>query len=137
MTKQIQDVQRTILVVDDDEYSQDLARLTLGKLGYTNVQVAQDGRLGLLTLDSLPQAPAFLICDIFMPNSDGIEFVSALVQRRFAGGVILISGGDSTMLGIARIMAANGGLNLLAVLKKPLNAIALAHALSSLVPTAE
>jgi CheY-like chemotaxis protein len=132
MTKARQDRQPTVLVVDDDEYSQDLARLTLGKLGYTNIHVAQDGVDGLRAFDMLPQAPDILICDIYMPNRDGIELVSALVERRFAGGLILLSGADPAMLKVARIMAVSGGLNVLAVLMKPLDEKALAHALHCL-----
>ncbi|MDD2879344.1 MAG: response regulator [Rhodoferax sp.] len=84
-TTQIQDAQPTVLVVDDDEYSQDLARLTLGKLGFTRIQVAQDGKDGLRALDALAQAPDFLICDIFMPNKDGIEFMAELAKRSYRG----------------------------------------------------
>ena len=120
MTTQIQDAQPTVLVVDDDEYSQDLARLTLGKLGFTRIEIAHDGKDGLRALDALTQAPDFLICDIFMPNKDGIEFVGELAKRGYRGGVVLVSGGDSQMLSIARQIAVASNLNVLASFTKPL-----------------
>ena len=85
--------QTTVLVVDDDEYSLYLAVHTLGKLGLYQVQTASDGENGLRTLEVMAQPPDILICDIFMPDKDGIEFVTELATRGYRGGVILNSGG--------------------------------------------
>ena len=112
-------------MVDDDKYSLDLARLTLSKLGYTDVHVAQDGSEGLRVLDRLHPPPAFLICDIFMPDKDGIEFVAGLATRGYGGGLILVSGGDVQMLAVARLIAVQSGLNVLSALTKPLQQEAL------------
>jgi CheY-like chemotaxis protein len=117
--------QSTVLVVDDDEYSRELARLTLSQLGYDNVHVAQDGNEGLRVLDTLQPPPDFLICDIFMPDIDGIEFVAGLVRRDYRGGLILVTGGDVQMLSVARLIAVQSGLNVLAALTKPLQQDAL------------
>ena len=130
MTTAIHDAQTTFLVVDDDDYSQDLARLTLGKLGFTKVEVATNGRFGLRALDAMPKPPDFVICDIFMPERDGIEFVGELAKRRYPGGVILISGGDAQMLALARQIAVASGLNLRGAFTKPLQQEQLHQALS-------
>jgi response regulator of citrate/malate metabolism len=76
--------------------------------------------------------PDVVISDVFMPNTDGIEIIIELIERKFAGGLILLSGADATMVQIARLMADNGGLNLLATLMKPLKKQALAQAIESL-----
>ena len=62
-----------------------------------------------------------------MLEKDGIEIVSALAERKFAGGLILISGGDGQFLKIARTIAIKSGLDVLGPLIKPFNEDALAH----------
>jgi CheY-like chemotaxis protein len=121
--------QCTALVIDDDESSLVLARMALEEIGIRNIVAAGDGAAGLRMLDGLSPAPDFVICDIFMPESDGIEMVNALVERHYAGGLVLITGGDSQYLVIAKRIARFHGLNLLASLTKPIGAAALRHAL--------
>lgn len=110
----------TAMVVDDDVYSRDLMRKTLGALGFTTVHVAHDGSDGLRVLDKLAVQPDLLICDIFMPDKDGVEFVAALAERQYRGGLILVSGGGDHMLSLAHQIAAESGLNVLGAFAKPL-----------------
>ena len=131
MTAEIATAEPTFLLVDDDDYSLDLARLTLGKLGFKQVQTAHDGRDGLRTLDAMEQPPDFLICDVFMPDKDGIEFMAELAQRGYCGGVILNSGGDSQMLAMTRQIAMESGLKVLGAFTKPLQLDELTQALSA------
>ena len=115
--------QPTFLLVDDDDYSLDFAYLMLGKLGFTQaqrVQIAHDAMEGLRTLDGMPQPPDFIICDVYMPDKDGFEFMAELAKRSYRGGVILVSGGDSQTLSVARLLAVENGLNVLGALTKPL-----------------
>ena len=123
--------QPSVLVVDDDPYSTDLARLTLTHLGFTEVKVACNGRDGLRALEAMPLPPDFLLCDIFMPDMDGIEFSEELAKRRYAGGVILISGGDVQMLALAKQIALESGLNVLGALTKPLQQVELSKAFAA------
>jgi response regulator of citrate/malate metabolism len=60
-----------------------------------------------------------------MPDKDGIEFVAGLATRGYGGGLILVSGGDVQMLAVARLIAVQSGLNVLAALTKPLQQEAL------------
>ena len=127
--------QPTVLVLDDDEFSRDLACIALGSLGFTQVQTASDGRDGLRAFDDMPQPPDFLICDVFMPDKDGIECVAELAARGYRGGLILVSGGDAHMLSLARQIAVESGLNVLGVFTKPLQQRALHQALSERAST--
>jgi len=135
ITTEILETHSTVLVIDDDDYSQDLARLTLANLGYTRIEVACDGRIGLRLLDEMPQPPDFVICDIFMPETDGFEFVGELAKRRYTGGVILVTGGNIQMLHMARHIAVASGLNLLGAFTKPLQIEQLRQALSGSAST--
>ena len=119
----------TALVVDDDAFSRAIAQRVLNSLGVTGCAVAQDGEEGLHILSHMAQAPDLILCDIFMPNKDGIEFLDALAQSKFQGQVVLVSGGDPTMLEVAEKLGTHGGLNVTATLIKPLDREQLAHAL--------
>ncbi len=112
---------QTVLVVDDSELSREVSRKKLGFWGVTDIHMAQDGRDGLTVLSAMARAPDFLICDIFMPDMDGIEFIGVLAKQGFKGGLILITGGDHGMLEAAQLIATLKGLRLLGALTKPLH----------------
>jgi CheY-like chemotaxis protein len=117
------------LVVDDDAFSRAIAQRVLHSLGFTDCAVAQDGVEGLRILSQMARMPELILCDIFMPNKDGIEFLDALARRGFQGQVVLISGGDPVMLDVAERLASYGGLNVSATITKPLDLEQLASAL--------
>lgn len=64
-----------ILVLEDDPSVQTLLQKQLVAHGF-KVSIATDGLDGLMKLESLK--PDLLICDVMMPNLDGIEFVKAI-----------------------------------------------------------
>ena len=115
----LQASQQTVLVVDDSELSREILRKKLEFWGVTDIRMAQDGRDGLAVLDALARTPDFLICDIFMPDMDGIEFIGALAKRGFKGALILITGGDHAMLEVAQDIATMKGLRMLGAVTKP------------------
>ncbi len=117
------------MVVDDDAFSRAIAERGLGKLGFTECHVAADGQQGVRILARLERAPDLILCDIFMPNKDGIEFLDELATRRYPGQVVLITGGDGLMLDVAHQLATACGLQVVAKLTKPLDLDLLANAL--------
>ena len=121
-----------ILFIDDDETCREIARILLNRLGITDIVYAEDGHQGLNLLDSMEVPPNVVITDIFMPNKDGIEMVTALAKRQFAGELILASGADPIMLRVAQAMALAGGLSVLATLLKPLDEQALRNVFARL-----
>jgi CheY-like chemotaxis protein len=118
---------KAVLVVDDDEFSQQIILGILEELGIADVHLAGDGREGLRALAQMPRTPDFLICDLFMPDMDGIEFLAQLGKQGYKGGIILVTGGDVSMLAIARDLAFADGLRLVSTFVKPLNHVALAQ----------
>jgi CheY-like chemotaxis protein len=109
------------LVVDDDPFSVAIAQRVLRKLGFDECAVAHDGVEGLHVLSQMERAPDLILCDIFMPNKDGIEFLEALAKQRYQGQVVVVSGGQRLMLDIAERLSINGGLNVAAKMTKPLD----------------
>lgn len=64
-----------ILVIDDEESVQVLLERQLSHRGF-RVTIAKDGLDGLMKLEALH--PDLIICDMMMPNLDGLAFVKAI-----------------------------------------------------------
>lgn len=97
-------------MVDDDEFSRAIFQKKLGLLGLTAIQEAVGGQDAVLALEQMPRLPDFPICDIFMPDMDGIEFVGELAKRNFKGGLVLVTGVNQDMLDVATEIATLKGL---------------------------
>jgi CheY-like chemotaxis protein len=111
---------KRVLVFEDELSSQEIARSALGGLGITDIAFATDGDKGLKILDRMEPKPDFILCDIFMPDKDGIETVMELADRNFKGGLIFITGAGLQLSSVAKAIAKQRGLNFLGVLGKPL-----------------
>jgi len=121
----------TVLVVDDDEFSRDVMSEMLSAQGVTDIHSAGSGTEALRALAGMACAPDLIICDVFMPDMDGIEFMSALARQHYEGAVVLVSGVDIEMLSLARDIASADGIKLLGTFTKPLRPDALASVLVS------
>ena len=82
-----------ILVVDDDEEVRKSVRLTLTKAGYDVVE-AEDGEKGVEAIRSgdNPIAVDTIICDIHMPNVNGMEAIAYFRQQFPSVPVIVLTG---------------------------------------------
>ena len=69
---------KRIMVIDDSASLRKAVSKTLSQAGYDVVE-AEDGVDALAKLDG--QRVHLMICDVNMPNMDGIEFVKALKKR--------------------------------------------------------
>jgi CheY-like chemotaxis protein len=116
-----------ILLVDDDPFMLSLLADMLEDLGQLNVRSESDARQALL---ALPQfRPDLLVCDLSMPELDGIEFLRKAADSHFGGAVVLLSGMDASVRQAADTLARAHGLSLLGTLAKPAAPAALAELL--------
>jgi CheY-like chemotaxis protein len=122
-----------VLVFEDELSSQEIARSALSALGITDIAFATDGDKGLKILERMEPKPDFILCDIFMPDKDGIETVMELADRNFKGGLIFITGAGLQLSSVAKAIATQRGLNFLGVLGKPLVCEQLEHILMPLI----
>ena len=125
----------TCLVVDDDEFSAEVFREMLQQDGLVRVETATNGRRALQALASMKEAPDMLICDLYMPDMDGIEFMAQLGKQHYPGGIVLVSGQNIACLDSARLLAIEDGLNVIGAFTKPLSRDLLLEALACKVPT--
>lgn len=117
-----------ILLLDDDAFMLEMLEDMVNGLGYANVHSATDAKAALR---ALPQfAPDLLICDLSMPDMDGIEFLRTVAEQHYTGSVVLLSGMDSGILRAAETLAMAQGLTILGARSKPLAVAELADLLA-------
>lgn len=117
-----------ILLVDDDPFMLSMLTDMLEDLGQLNVRSESDARQALLTLPQF--RPDLLVCDLSMPDMDGIEFLRKAADSRFGGAVALLSGMDAGIRQAADTLARAHGLALLGTLAKPATPGALSELLA-------
>ncbi|MDB4985561.1 MAG: hypothetical protein JWN04_739, partial [Myxococcaceae bacterium] len=122
----------TVLVVDDDELMLDLAVAALDSLGFGRISAALSGEHGLRILDEF--GADVVLCDLNMPEMDGVEFLRHLSARRYEGCIVLMSGEDQRILRTAESLAKAHGLNVLGACEKPIKASVLAQMRDQIEP---
>lgn len=103
-----------VLVIDDNATSREFCRMALEGAGH-QVREAPDGKEGLAAFGREPAG--LVLCDLFMPEVDGLAVLREL--RRSAPGVkvVAMSGGGSRAKGdFLRVAQALGAA---AALEKP------------------
>lgn len=108
-----------ILVVDDDELGVRVATRTLTRLGLTDYSLAPNGAEGLRIIDEANGSIEIVVCDLNMPEMDGIVFLRHLAERGFKGSVVIISGEDHDVLRAAEGVARAHRLQVLGAIEKP------------------
>jgi two-component system response regulator AtoC len=79
---------RRVLVIDDEENLRHYLQIVLGEAGY-HVETARDG---LEALDKMQHhAWDIILCDIRMPNIDGMTFLKEVKTRGLEGTIIMMS----------------------------------------------
>ncbi len=132
MYKQINDSNK-FLLVDDDVVILEVVTMMLHDMGINNVITGKTGleAIALMVKDNDNEVNV-IICDLNMPEMDGIQFFRHLADTCFVGSVILISGEDNRILKTAEKLIREHKLDLLGVLKKPINPEQLKNLLSKL-----
>lgn len=118
-----------VLVLDDDRFMLEMLKDMLQSIGVREVYTEAATRLALSTLAE--QGPDILICDLALPDMDGIEFLQATAERGFRGSVILLSGMDSGVRDAAGELARVLGLRVAGIFRKPISLEQLRSAVTS------
>jgi CheY-like chemotaxis protein len=120
------------LVVDDDPQVLRVINRQLERLGISAVQTAADGEEAMRLVTSAPQPYDVVLCDLSMPNEDGLVLLRRLADCSDKPAVILTSGEGAPMLEAARRLGGNRQLEILGVAAKPHSLTTLALLLARL-----
>lgn len=97
-----------VLVIDDHDDTRDAYRLILEQAGF-EVDDAPDGAAGLAAFRAEPAS--VVICDLFMPEKDGIETIIALRKEYPLVRIIAVSAsarmGPLDLLEVAQRLGAS------------------------------
>jgi EAL domain-containing protein (putative c-di-GMP-specific phosphodiesterase class I)/CheY-like chemotaxis protein len=107
------------LVVDDDEFMLKILARTLESLGYQAIATCTSGAEALSRLKRETEPPHILLCDLNMPEMDGVEFLRKLAEIGYDGAIVLISGEDKRILSTVETLARAHRLYILGHLEKP------------------
>lgn len=110
-----------ILVVEDDDFQRGMMVNMLRSLGATSISDARNGKQALDALRAANAKPVdIVICDMKMPEMDGMEFLRHLSRDHRNIAVIINSALDSDLLTSVGKMTQMYGVELLGVIKKPI-----------------
>lgn len=119
--------QLRVLVLDDDHLLLEVMREMLATCGPCQIVLELDARQALARLDEA--MPDVLICDLVLPEMDGIEFLQAAASLGYADRVILLSALEDEVREAAAELARALGLRVVGSFRKPLTPEQLRHAL--------
>lgn len=109
-----------VLIADDDGFSRQTAMRMMQRLGAASVSEAINGHEALRCAEGQAGALDLIICDLKMPQMDGIQTLRGLAAQNSAAAIILASGADPRVLRAARDMALTLGIKSLWTVGKPL-----------------
>lgn len=115
----------SVLLVDDDPFMLGMQSRMLRSMGYTMIGTAASAEAALMLLAQGRVAVDVVICDLNMPDVDGLEFLRRLGDSDFCGNVILLSGEGPQIIHAVRKLLASQSLLILGALEKPAGRAAL------------
>jgi len=110
----------SVTVLDDDDFILDVAQTMIESLGVGDITTYVSAKQALTELN-ISDSQQILLCDLNMPEMDGVEVIRYLGQCHFAGAIIVLSGEDTRTLQTVVNMGRAYHLRLLGSLTKPLD----------------
>jgi len=105
------------IIVDDEAGIRRFVRLAAEEAGF-DVMEAESGSHLLAKLADC--APSLIVLDLQMSSTDGVETLRELAERKVAAKIVLFSGTDIRTLESTRDIAQRRGIEISAVLQKPI-----------------
>ncbi|MFO0879049.1 MAG: response regulator [Gemmataceae bacterium] len=122
---------RRVLIIDDDSQMRCWLRTVLEAEGF-EVTEADDGVTGLKSFERQP--PALVVCDIFMPEKEGLSTIREMRRLNPRQPVIAMSGGGRLLRMDHLVTATHFGAA--ATLMKPFSADELVLAINAVLSEA-
>ncbi|ADE10824.1 response regulator receiver modulated diguanylate phosphodiesterase [Sideroxydans lithotrophicus ES-1] len=111
-----------VLIVEDDDFQRQTLSNMLRSLGLTSISGASNGRhaLEIIHSDGSSRSIDVALCDLNMPEMDGMEFLRHLSQEHSNIAIIITSALDGKLLASVGKMTRMHGIQLLGAIEKPI-----------------
>lgn len=109
----------TFLVAEDHDFQRKTLVRMLQGLGAKTILEAANGRLALDTFSDLTQPIDIIICDLDMPEMDGMEFIRHVGETGVPVSLILSSALERSLIASVETMTRAYGITLLGAVDKP------------------
>jgi EAL domain-containing protein (putative c-di-GMP-specific phosphodiesterase class I)/FixJ family two-component response regulator len=111
-----------LLVVEDDDFQRRMVSGMLHSLGMASINSASNGKQALEIIRNKTGDPVHVaLCDLNMPEMDGMEFLRHLSQEQHNISIIITSSLDGKLLTSVARMARMYGIKLLGAIEKPIS----------------
>ena len=107
------------LVIDDEPFMLKLLSHQLANLGISEVRTCERASDAIALLEGDGADVTLLLCDLQMPDIDGVEVVRRLARIGYTGDLVLVSGENQRVLHATEKLANAHNLNVLGILHKP------------------
>jgi EAL domain-containing protein (putative c-di-GMP-specific phosphodiesterase class I) len=111
-----------VLVIDDQSHVRNWVRTVLKTMGITEVTEAEDGRDALAAVTQPGGWFDLILCDLRMPERDGIETIRSFAALGLESGIAIMSIEEERVIETAGMLADVQGLRMLGTIPKPLTA---------------
>jgi EAL domain-containing protein (putative c-di-GMP-specific phosphodiesterase class I) len=122
-----------VLVVEDDDFQRRTVARMLRSMGALEVLEAGDGEQAMGVLRG-PAWVDLVVCDLDMPEMDGMEFLRHLGQAHDSAAVIICSAQNRSLLFSVEKMAHAYGVRLLGAIEKPVTRDTMENLIASYQP---
>jgi len=129
--KKLEDL--SILFIDDDSFMLDVVSQLLWKLGITQVETTESVAHALDFVRTQGDDIDVILCDLHMPESNGIEFLLKLSTNGYKGHFAILSGAMHETIEMAQELADLHGLRILGTLTKPVHEVEIKHLLTKAI----
>lgn len=109
-----------VLVVEDDDFQRNIIVRMLHSLSVSSVNEVDNGKSALEIIHKQDIPVDIILCDLNMPEMDGLEFLRHVGEEQHNIAIIIISALDSKLVMAAGRMTRMYGVKLLGAIEKPI-----------------
>ncbi len=108
-----------VLIVEDSACQAEYLAALCRDCGISKLATAENGRVALELLDTAETPFDILICDLEMPDLDGIELIHLLANRNSSIALIIVSSREQSLISAVELMAVTEDIYVLGSIRKP------------------
>jgi len=109
----------SVLVAEDHDFQRQMLVQALRSLRVGRIAEARDGQEALDHLNKTDARTDITICDLDMPNMDGMELIRRITETGTRSSLIVTSALDGALIASVGTMARAYGIRLLGAIEKP------------------